>query len=127
MSVWKMWVSLPVIGLIALAGCGQEQEAPKLSYEQDIKPIIVGNCLSCHVSGQAGAEKSGLILDSYAGLMKGTKLGPIVVPGSPESSTLYLLISGKADPSIRMPHGKDPLPKAQVEQIRQWIQQGAPQ
>jgi len=122
-----MWLSLPVIGLIALSGCGQEQEAPKLSYEKDIKPIIDANCLSCHVSGEQGAEKSGLLLDSYAGLMKGTKLGPIVVPGSPESSTLYLLVSGKADPSIRMPHGKDPLPKAQVEKIREWIQQGAPE
>jgi hypothetical protein len=57
--------------------------------------------------------------------MKGTKLGPVIVPGSAESSTLYRLVAGKADPKINMPHGKAPLTPGEIETIRLWIDQGA--
>ena len=33
-------------------------------------------------SGGAGYEKSGLDLTSYAGVMKGTKSGPMVIPAN---------------------------------------------
>jgi cytochrome c553 len=96
-----------------------------VTYQADVKPIIDANCASCHVPGGPGYQKSGLRMDSYDGLMKGTKFGPVVVPGSSVSSTLYLLVAGKADPSIRMPHGKTALPDADIATIATWIDQGA--
>jgi mono/diheme cytochrome c family protein len=104
-----------------LAGCGDKP----LTYQADIKPIIDANCVSCHVPGGAGYDQTGLQLDSYDALMKGTKLGPVVVAGSSVSSTLYRLASGQADPSIRMPHGQAALPDADVSKIAAWIDQGA--
>ncbi len=74
-----------------------------------------------------GAEKSGFAVDTYESVMKGTKLGPVVVPGSAESSTLYRLVAGKADPSIMMPHGKQPLTNKEISTIKQWIDAGAPE
>jgi hypothetical protein len=58
-------------------------------------------------------------------MMKGTKFGAVVVPGSSVSSTLYRLVSGQADPSIRMPHGQSALPDTDVATIAAWIDQGA--
>jgi len=104
-----------------LAGCGDKP----LTYQADIKPIIDANCVSCHVPGGTGYDQTGLQLDSYDALMKGTKLGPVVVAGSSASSTLYRLVSGQADPSIRMPHGQGALPDAEVSKIAAWIDQGA--
>jgi hypothetical protein len=104
-------------------GCGGG--AKPLTYQTNIKPILDTNCVSCHVPGGAGFEKTGLRLDSYDGLMKGTQFGPVVVPGSSVSSTLYRLVSGQADPSIRMPHGQAALPEADVSTIAAWIDQGA--
>ncbi|MCU0810239.1 MAG: c-type cytochrome [Thiobacillaceae bacterium] len=104
-----------------LAGCGDKP----LTYQADIKPIIDANCVSCHVPGGTGYDQTGLQLDSYDALMKGTKLGPVVVAGSSVSSTLYRLVSGQADPSIRMPHGQGALPDAEVSKIAAWIDQGA--
>jgi hypothetical protein len=49
----------------------------------------------------------------------------VVVAGSSVSSTLYRLVSGQADPSIRMPHGQAALPEADVKLIANWIDQGA--
>ena len=50
------------------------------SFSEDILPIFKGRCVSCHQSGGAGYEKSGLDLTSYEGLMKGTKFGAMVIP-----------------------------------------------
>ena len=72
-----------------------------------------------------GAQKSGFQIDSYASIMKGTKLGPVIVPGSAESSTLYRLVAHKANPRINMPHGKAPLTAGEIDTIRLWIDQGA--
>ena len=62
---------------------------------------------------------------SYEVLMKGTKYGPVVIPGDPLSSTLTMLVEGRADPSIRMPHGDEPLPAAEQKVLRDWVAQGA--
>jgi hypothetical protein len=104
-----------------LAGCGDKP----LTYQADIKPILDANCVACHVPGGTGYDQTGLQLDSYEAVMKGTKLGPVVVAGSSVSSTLYRLVSGQADPSIRMPHGQAALPDADVSKIAAWIDQGA--
>lgn len=57
--------------------------------------------------------------------MKGTRLGPVIVAGQSVSSTLVRLIEGKADPSIRMPHGKEPLDAAKIKTIKTWVDAGA--
>jgi len=104
-------------------GCGEKA----LTYQADVKPIIDANCVSCHVPGGSGYEKSGLRMDSHEALLKGTRFGAVVVPGSSVSSTLYRLVSGQADPSIRMPHGQAQLPDSDVATIAAWIDQGAKQ
>ncbi len=115
-------ITLSALALAALqTGCGEKA----LTYQADIKPILDANCVSCHVPGGDGYEKSGLRLDSHEAMMKGTKFGAVVVPGSSVSSTLYRLVSGQADPSIRMPHGSAALPDADVATIAAWIDQGA--
>ena len=107
-----------------LAGCG-EKESKRLTYHNDIKPILDKHCVECHKEGGKGTEKSGLLLDSYEATLRGTKFGPVVVAGQSVNSTLYRLVSGKADPSLRMPHNSDPLPEETVNMIRDWIDQGA--
>ena len=101
--------TLPVVSLlivVGIAACDKEAPFRKVTYVTDVEPIVQQNCLECHVAGKEGAEKSGYLMDSYEAVMKGTKFGPVIVPDSSESSSLYLLVAGKADPSIYMPHGK---------------------
>jgi cytochrome c553 len=117
-----MLFTLSVVAVATLqAGCSNKP----LTYQTNIKPILDTNCVSCHSAEGEGYKKSGLRLDSYAAIMKGTQFGAVVVPGSSVSSTLYRLVSGKADPSIRMPHGKAALPEADITAIATWIDQGA--
>ncbi len=122
MNKRSAFLSLSAVAVAGLlAGCGDKP----LTYQADVKPILDANCVSCHVPGGAGYEKTGLQLDSYDAIMKGTQFGPVVVAGSSVSSTLYRVISGQADPSIRMPHGQGALPEKDVSTIAAWIDQGA--
>ena len=98
---------------------------PRVSFSEDILPLLKWKCASCHQSGGEGYEKSGLDLTSYEGVMKGTKFGPMVVPGDPDLSNLMLLLDWRAAPAIRMPHGKKQLSICDRNTIRTWIMEGA--
>ncbi|WP_455211543.1 c-type cytochrome domain-containing protein [Kaarinaea lacus] len=110
---------------IGLSGCGKEPQR-EVSFAKDIRPIIDANCIKCHASGGQGFEASGLNMESYESLMRGTKFGPVIKAGDALSSTLMILIDGRADPSINMPHGdNEPLSGEQIKLFEQWINQGA--
>ena len=122
-------ITLSIATAVIATGCSKE-----VSFSKDVKPIITERCLECHDGKGEGSEESGFVLVTYDDLMRGTKFGQVVVPGDSESSTLYRLISHKADPKIHMPpHSKDalaskrmkPLAEDQVATIKTWIDQGA--
>ncbi len=98
---------------------------PKTSFAEDVMPIFRGRCVSCHAPGGEGLQKSGLDLTSYAGVMKGTKHGPMVVPGDAQSSNLMWLLDWRASAELRMPHGKKKLSTCDRDAIRSWINEGA--
>jgi Planctomycete cytochrome C len=128
----KMTVAVPfaVITLCAgLAGCERQ-----VSFADDVEPILDTYCIECHDQNAEGYEASGFSLRDYEDVMKGTKFGPVVVPGSAISSVLYLVVAQKTAPEIQMPpHHAESLAKGrgealqedQVEVIRAWIDQGA--
>ena len=99
--------------------------APKMSFADDVMPIFRGRCIGCHQAGGQGFEKSGLDLSNYAGVMKGTKNGPMVIPGDAQSSNLMWLLDWRASPELRMPHGKKKLSTCDRDAIRSWINEGA--
>ena len=120
-------MTLAVGGVIILAGHPNPVCAASavMSFKDDVLPIFKGWCLDCHEPGGVGYEKSGLDLRTYAGVMKGTKLGAMVTPGNPDTSNLAWLLDWKASPEIRMPHGKSKLSICDRDAIREWIRQGA--
>jgi len=97
-----------------------------VSFKTNIRPLLDDYCISCHVPGGKGFEKSGLDMRSYQSLMAGTKFGPVIKPGNSVDSTLIMLVEGRADPAINMPYGiKGSLSKDKIALLRKWIDQGA--
>jgi len=84
----------------------------------DVRPLLQAKCAKCHNAKTAKAE---LDLSSFAGLMKGSEGGPVVVPGQAEKSPLYEQVHSGAMP----PGKKDALAEAEVAKIRSWIEAGA--
>ena len=121
----KPRVHLPVFLLATfLAACATGN---RVSYQQDVYPVLETNCFACHIPPQgAGYVKTGLNLQAYDTLMQGTLYGPVVIPGNSQQSILNMLVEGRADASMRMPHNRDhPLTDREIEILRLWVDQGA--
>ena len=117
-------LALAVLFSIAIAGC-QEKERT-VSYSQDIRPILEKYCTECHLPGGQGYMASGFSMASYEELMVGTRNGPMIIAGDSLGSNMLVLMEGRADPSIKMPHGKSAsATKEELDAIRLWIDQGA--
>src|SRR5437764_2169951 len=104
-----------VFGAVAAGALAQ----PPLPLEVRAQKIISENCGACH----GEVRMSDLDLRQVDTILKGGKRGPAVVPGKSGESLLYRAIAQTGD--LKMPPGKAPLPAADVETIRQWIDAGA--
>jgi hypothetical protein len=104
-----------------LAACGPGT----VSYSRDVRPILEKRCLECHVPGQKGYEASGFDMSSYDTLMKGGKFGALIKPGDAFTSAFNMLVEGRVDKSIRMPHGQQKLSDHELEVLKLWVNQGA--
>jgi hypothetical protein len=93
---------------------------PVVTYDDQIRPIFHDRCMKCH--GEDGPQV-GLNLSAYATAVKGGSTGPVLVAGRASASLLFKAIT-EEDENKRMPYKSDPLPPAQIELIRQWIQTG---
>lgn len=89
------------------------------NFQTVTKFIFKDKCLSCHNSNYAEA---GVILDNYGELFKTSEYDfPVVTPNEPESSGVYdQTVSGL------MPEDA-PLTEEEVDFIKRWIEEGAPQ
>ncbi len=93
------------------------------SYALDIQPIFDAYCIRCHGTDVA---ENGLRLDSYEGVMQGTRSGAVISPGSASGSTLVWVIQGLAAPQISMPHTERPLSPNRIQNIILWIDARTP-
>ena len=127
----KILVQVSAIALgLHLLGC----DRGAISFVDDVQPILSNHCIECHNHSGEGVATSGFSVQNYASVMRGTKFGAVVIPGSSISSTLYLVVAQKTAPEIHMPphhtqalaEGRGmPLSEDQVETIAAWIDQGA--
>jgi hypothetical protein len=92
-------------------------------FETRVRPILVDSCYKCH-SAQSEKLKGSLYLDSKAGLLKGGKTGPAIVPGDLDKSLLIKAVRYK-DEDLQMPP-KTPLEPGQVAILETWVKMGAP-
>ena len=120
------FVAIASVALMLAFTSGCTQKPAVVSYQKDVAPILQKHCASCHVPGKPGYAASGFDLQGYDSLMKGTRYGAVVLPGDPMTSVLVMLIEGRADPSIKMPHGgANPMSETEIKTIRLWVTQGA--
>lgn len=83
------------------------------SYARNINTIFQSKCVACH--GQSG----GYSLETYTGAIQKN-----IAPGNPDASKIIQRLEGKLQP--QMPLGQEPLTKDQIQTIKNWIQDGAP-
>ena len=97
---------------ILLAATQKQRQVEPLSAG---RPIL-NRCRACH-SGASPA--AGLSLSSRYLALKGGKSGAALIPGSPDKSLLFTMVSTR-----KMPPGA-PLSQGEIDTIRNWIASGA--
>src|SRR5579862_7257001 len=111
--------TLLLLTLACLPAAAQTGKHP--NYDDDIKPVFARYCFQCH---SASEMRSGLSLESFAGVNKGGSSGEVVIPGRPASSILYKAIAHEGEGVPQMPLGGAKLADQYINLIRDWIQQG---
>ncbi|MGE3808863.1 MAG: c-type cytochrome domain-containing protein [Gemmataceae bacterium] len=93
--------------------------ADKISYKDDVWPILKRHCWGCHSSAK---PKGKLSLDSMADMLKGGSSGPLFKPGKPDDSELIKVLLG---PEPSMPQKQPPLTADKIQLLRLWVLAGA--
>ena len=124
-----MFAPVLALGFILPASAEAADKTPttvavtrKVSYYQDIRPILQANCLGCH---QPAKSKGGYVMTDFKKLLAGgDSAHAAIVPAHPDQSAMLKMITPQ-DGEVRMPKGKPPLGDDAVVLFRSWIEQGA--
>jgi mono/diheme cytochrome c family protein len=94
------------------------EAAPRITFEQHVRPILKAHCFSCH--GDEEKPKGKLDLRLVRTINKGGTSGQAIVAGRHEESLLWERIDGD-----EMPPGEKKLTPGQKATVTAWIDQGA--
>jgi len=112
--------------LFAVVSGGCIKGERQISFQTDVQPILNAKCIECHIPPQGkGYRETGLSMATYDDLMQGTCYGPVIVAGDSRHSILNMLVEGRADLWMDMPHGRKPLGSEEIEILRLWVEHGA--
>lgn len=85
-----------------------------------VEPLLQDRCSSCH---EPSDKKGGLDVTSFGAVREGGGSGRSIVPGEPDQSRLYRMVTQQERPF--MPRGEESLTKEQTDLLKAWIEQGA--
>lgn len=123
-----------VATLVLHSGCRKDEPVYDLAasgYPQEPGKIILSKCATsgCHTDESKEAS-AGLSLSSWDKMFEGDHGGAVVIPYSPEYSTLCMFSNVYPDLGITvepsMPIGGTPLTRDEVMTLKNWIANGAP-
>jgi hypothetical protein len=95
-----------------------------VSFNRDIRPLLVKNCLGCH--GDVAHSYGNVLLKSFEDATGQTGYEPVIVPGDSAASPLYRRIAAvHADQRMPPPESGKSLSADEIESVRRWIDGGA--
>ena len=117
---WSLFLLIPVTGILYNVGFNFKPD--KVSYVNDVKPILNKHCLSCH----GGVKKQGKfsLLFKEEALAVSASGKASIVPFHPEKSSFISRLHEK-DPEEKMPYKRESLTDNEIEILTQWVKEGA--
>ncbi len=99
------------------------RKAP-VSYSREVADILGAKCVGCHSDALA---ESKLNIEEVAGMLKGGKHGPSIVPGKADESLLFKMAAHRVEPVMPPKDKKDakPLSSEELGLLKLWIDAGA--
>lgn len=114
------WLVAIVFTLVVVSAAETDTMAAegRLTFEQDVVPILKAHCFECH-----GSEKreAGLDLRRRFTIVRGGDSGSAIAIGKPKDSLLIEMI----DERLMPPEGRPRLRVDEIDVLRKWIATGA--
>jgi hypothetical protein len=112
---------VPVVAFAAavLAGSTSGNDVAKVTFLDDLLPVLRQRCGSCHNADQRTA---GLDVTTYSGIMAGGGSGDSIAAGNAAGSLLYRVVAHEAEPT--MPPDGPPIPEHERRLLAAWIDGG---
>ena len=105
----------------------QHRKLDEVTQREVMVTILNLKCVMCHGRRK---QEGNLDLRTRAGLLKGGKSGPAIIPGNPEESPLIRRIVAEEmhppDPKLLEAYLVRPASSSELEKLRRWIAAGAP-
>jgi hypothetical protein len=111
----RLLLTLGAISTVALAATAQE----KITFQDHVLPVVEANCAKCHNSDK---KKGDLDLTSYSGALAGGASGKVIVPGDPDASKIWKVITHTEEPA--MPPRSSRIADKDLAVFRKWIAGG---
>ncbi|MEI7780369.1 MAG: DUF1553 domain-containing protein [Planctomycetota bacterium] len=120
-SFWRLAAGILAAVCVAVSPATAADSTGKLSFNKEIRSILVENCFSCH-GADSGSRKADLRLDQRdAAIESGA-----IAPGDPDSSVvLDRIFSDDPEEVMPPPSLKKVLTSEQKELLKRWIAEGA--
>ncbi len=125
--VFLVWlVPFDVVAAQQGSGGGQAQAVKSSQadidfFENEIRPILVEHCLTCHGNDEKKL-RGGLHLTSRADILRGGDSGPAMVTGKPDESRLIAAV--RYEDFEMPPQGQ--LKPSEIDALVKWVEMGAP-
>ena len=114
---------LALLAAFALGlSCQKKPEAKPVDFVTQIKPLLQSRCINCHHSGALFGDLS---FENSAIAMQPRKKGPVITPGQPSASQLYIVLTLPDPDKKAMPPTGHRIPNPDVELVKRWIEEGA--
>ena len=125
MRVFQFFSTVLSVSWVLLTSAVLHAEQSDIQFNQDIRPLLSANCFNCHGPDEESREAD-LRLDTREGAFADHNETPILVPGEPQESELYLrIVSTDADEQMPPPEGEHHLKPEEIALIKRWIEEGA--
>jgi hypothetical protein len=123
-AVYFMRVKSFLIIIVCVTCHGLSTAAP-VSYNRDVRPILSGNCFSCH-GFDAKQRKGELRLDTPESALDQKRDEVAIVPGNAAASAIIKRVTS-TDPDEIMPppEAVHRIDQPQIEILTRWINEGA--
>ena len=114
------WLVLGSLLVVVDVEALEAADSEKVTYDDHIVPLFRRRCFGCHNQDK---KKGGLAVNTHTLLMEGGSSGAVLVPGDPDASRLYALVTHQEEP--HMPPRRGRLPDEDLALIETWIRGGA--
>lgn len=104
----------------------QASDGPAVDFDKQIRPLLSNLCVHCHGPDQKKREGD-IRLDVKNDVFGIREPFPLITPGNPEESQLWLRLTSTDESEKMPPPSSNQQPtEADLALIKRWIEQGAP-